>query len=234
MDSDLHLPQSSEQPPTGALSDRLRWTLNWQSANLMPLLRLDGGEQQLFDFWAKTRRMAEVLALAGLGARSLSVDVGGGLTTPLRWLPGRRVCADPLASHYGVLFDLPTDRVEFVPNHGEALPMTDASVDLVVCTNCIDHAEDPVGVIDEIERVLCSGGWFWFSCETKPLGVTRNAGHPHAIDRQALSDLIARFDVVLAWEEPWRGVYRFLRGEGPKASVELGFLVRKIGSAHES
>jgi SAM-dependent methyltransferase len=218
----------------GALSDRLRWTLNWQSANLMPLLRQEGAEQKLFDFWATTRRMADVLALTGLGEGSLSVDVGGGLTTPLRWFPGRRVCADPLASHYSTLFDLPTDRVEFVSNHGEALPMTDASVDLVVCTNCIDHVADPVGVIGEIERVLRPGGWFWFSCEIKPLGAIRNAGHPHAMDREAVGDLIARFDVVLAWEEPWRGLHRFMLGKGPKVAVELGFLVRRMeGPSHE-
>jgi SAM-dependent methyltransferase len=208
------------------LPERLRWTLRWQTTNLVPLLERQGVERRLREFWNATRRMGDVLDATSLDARSLSVDIGGGMTTPLRWFPGRRVCVDPLARHYDVVHDLPSS-VEFVAERGEALPMTAESVDLVVCTNCIDHTEDPQRVIGEITRVLRPGGWLWFACELRPPGKLRNAGHPHALDRRALEELVSGFDVVLAWEEPWRGVYRFLRGDEPTSTTELGFLLTK-------
>ena len=37
------------------------------------------------------------------------------------------------------------------------------------------------------------------------------------------------FEVVLAWEEPWRGVYGHLLDRDPHPAMELGFLARKPG-----
>lgn len=222
---------ASERPAPGAgtvgLSDRLRWTLAWQVDNLMPLLSRPDAEARLRAYWSDTRRMETVLARTRLHEGSLSIDVGGGLTTPLRWLPGQTLCIDPLAEHYAARFRLPVDRVDYRTGQGEHLPLADGVADLVVCTNCVDHTDDPVAVVGEIERVLRPGGWFWFSCELWPADEVRNAGHPHALDRPALARLTSRFDVVDAWEEPWRGVYRYLLGLEPFATVELGFLLRK-------
>jgi glycosyltransferase involved in cell wall biosynthesis/SAM-dependent methyltransferase len=44
-----------------------------------------------------------------------------------------------------------------------ALPVEDASVDGVVCSNLLEHAADHRGVIREIERVLRPGGWAYVS-----------------------------------------------------------------------
>ncbi|MES2638566.1 MAG: class I SAM-dependent methyltransferase [Myxococcota bacterium] len=215
------------EPDELDLPERLQWTLAWQSRKLMPRLAQPDAEQRLRAYWTEARRMDEVLARVSLTPSSLSVDVGGGLTTPLRWLPGRRLCIDPLAEHYGARFDLPHDRVSYALGHGECLPLAGGTVDLVVCTNCIDHTDDPWAVVREIWRVLRPGGWLWFSCEVNPPDQERNAGHPHALDRGALERLVAAFEVVLVWEEPWRGAYRFLMNEEPFPAVELGFLLRK-------
>ena len=77
------------------------------------------------------------------------------------------------------------------------------------------------------KRVLRPGGWFWFSCEENPSNQERNAGHPHALHREAIRGLVSDFEIVLAWEEPWRGVYGFLLDHEPFPALELGFLVRK-------
>ena len=209
------------------LPERLAWTLAWQTAKLMPELARPDAEERLRAYWSATRHMDEVLARIGLHSESLSMDVGGGLTTPLRWLPGRRVCVDPLAHHYASRFPLPLDQVTFVPGRGEALPAPSETVDLAICTNCIDHTDDPWAVMGELLRVLRTGGWLWFTCEARPLDKARNAGHPHALDHAGIHDLVTPFQIVQEWEEPWRGVYRYLTGQAPFDATELGFLLRK-------
>ena len=211
------------------LSERLQWTLSWQSRHLVPELARPRAEERLRAYWQSARHMDDVLARIGLDGDSLSVDVGGGLTTPLPWLPGRRICVDPLSEHYADRFPLPLDRVIYAPQQGESLPVLSGSADLVICTNCIDHTDDPKAVIREVARVLHPGGWFWFTCEARSPDQRRNPGHPHALDQDAIRALVAGFDVALAWEEPWRGVYRFLRDLEPTPHVELGFLLRQPG-----
>jgi SAM-dependent methyltransferase len=209
------------------LPERLQWTLSWQTRKLMPVLAAPEAEERLRAYWLSDRRMGEVVDHVSLSGASLSVDVGGGLTTPLRWLPGRRVCIDPLAEHYAARFDLPMDRVTYASGQGESLPFVTGSVDLVICTNCIDHTDDPWAVAREVGRVLRPGGWLWFTCEENPPDQERNAGHPHALDRGAIRGLLEAFEVVLAWEEPWRGVYGYLLDREPHPAMELGFLARK-------
>jgi len=43
------------------------------------------------------------------------------------------------------------------------LPLDDAGVDGVLCSNMLEHTPDPGGVIAEIERVLRPGGWSYIS-----------------------------------------------------------------------
>lgn len=40
----------------------------------------------------------------------------------------------------------------------EQLPFEDASFDLVLCTQVLEHVQDPAAVLSEIHRVLCPGG----------------------------------------------------------------------------
>lgn len=193
----------------------------------MPLLEGPAAEERVRDFWLTTRRMRDVLAYLSLSDSSLSIDVGGGWTTPLPWLPGRRVCVDPLAEHYAARFSLPRERVTYAKGQGESLPFARGSCDLVICTNCIDHTDDPWAVVREVGRVLRPCGWFWFTCEENPPDQERNAGHPHALDRAAIHGLLAGFEIVFSWEQVWRGVYRHLLDREPHRAMELGFLARK-------
>jgi len=52
------------------------------------------------------------------------------------------------------------DRIAFKQGNAAQIPFPDASLDLVVSTLSLHHWSDPVGVLDEIARVLRPGGSF--------------------------------------------------------------------------
>jgi SAM-dependent methyltransferase len=69
---------------------------------------------------------------------------------------------DPLAKEYAAM--LPWhNRVRTVSAFGEDIPFADASFDVVLCDNVIDHAEDPQKIITEIDRVLSDDGILYFT-----------------------------------------------------------------------
>ena len=71
---------------------------------------------------------------------------------------------DPLADDLRQLF--PWQRTSEVPTvqaEGENLPFDDASFDIVLSDNVIDHAENPQRILKEIARVLRPGGLFYFT-----------------------------------------------------------------------
>lgn len=76
---------------------------------------------------------------------------------------GFKVGIDPLAVHYKRLFPLWQKNSLTLAAIGEKLPFTDASFDVVLSDNVIDHAENPVEIIEELMRVLKSGGLLYFT-----------------------------------------------------------------------
>lgn len=73
------------------------------------------------------------------------------------------VGVDPLADHYASLFPAWQSRVKTIAAPGEALPFKDASFDVVLCDNVVDHAESPSQIVREIARVLAPGGLLYFT-----------------------------------------------------------------------
>jgi len=53
-----------------------------------------------------------------------------------------------------------SDRITFKEGNAAQIPLPDGSLDLVVSTLSLHHWSDPVGVLDEIARVLRPGGAF--------------------------------------------------------------------------
>lgn len=64
------------------------------------------------------------------------------------------VGVDPLADHYAELFPEWQGRARTVAAPGERLPFEDASFDVVLCDNVVDHAENPRRILEEIARVM--------------------------------------------------------------------------------
>jgi len=75
----------------------------------------------------------------------------------------RGVGCDPLACDYAALFPAWQSRARTIAAAGERLPFADASFDVVLCDNVVDHAEDPARIARELTRVLAPGGLLYFT-----------------------------------------------------------------------
>lgn len=129
-------------------------------------LRLAGAlEQMTPDFVAyatSVRRCIERVQPIDPQARVL--EVGSGAHGLIFFLGlADAIGVDPLADIYPSLFPEWQRRAKTVRGYGEALPFDDASFDLVLSDNVIDHAERPETILAEISRVLRPGGTFYFT-----------------------------------------------------------------------
>lgn len=70
---------------------------------------------------------------------------------------------DPLAEHYKRLFPVWQGNAQTIAAIGEKLPFSDSSFDVVLSDNVIDHAQNPVAILEEITRVLKPSGLFYFT-----------------------------------------------------------------------
>ncbi|HYH84096.1 MAG TPA: class I SAM-dependent methyltransferase [Pyrinomonadaceae bacterium] len=70
---------------------------------------------------------------------------------------------DPLAADYATLFPAWQRRAQTFAARGEQLPFADATFDVVLCDNVVDHAESPARIVSEIARVLAPGGLLYFT-----------------------------------------------------------------------
>lgn len=99
-----------------------------------------------------TRFLAPLLA----SAEGAVLDVGCG-EMPFRNLLG------PKARYTGIDVPQSTDfgmraHADILPFDGRNIPFPDASFDQVLCTEVLEHAEDPAALVAEMRRVLRPGG----------------------------------------------------------------------------
>ena len=103
----------------------------------------------------KVRRIRadDCILEVGSGGCGLSFNFGGDV-----------VGIDPLADDLRQLFPWQRDsKVPTIAAEGEHLPFDDASFDIVLSDNVIDHAEDPQRIVNEMTRVLKPGGVLYFT-----------------------------------------------------------------------
>jgi SAM-dependent methyltransferase len=85
---------------------------------------------------------------------------------------------DPLAAHYKKLFPVWQGNAQTIAAIGEKLPFSDSSFDFVLSDNVIDHAENPIAILEEIIRVLKPSGLFYFTVNVHhPIYSLASAAH---------------------------------------------------------
>jgi SAM-dependent methyltransferase len=92
------------------------------------------------------------------------IEVGSGAHGLIFYFGVRQgVGVDPLAVSYRKFFPRWQNSAATIAAAGEQLPFADASFDVVLCDNVVDHAESPVGIVGELVRVLKPGGLLYFT-----------------------------------------------------------------------
>jgi SAM-dependent methyltransferase len=97
-------------------------------------------------------------------AEARVLEVGSGAHGHIFFFGAKNgIGVDPLADDCRHLFAPWQRGVRTVRGFGEALPFEDASFDVVISDNCVDHARDPRAILREIARVLVPGGLLYFT-----------------------------------------------------------------------
>lgn len=114
---------------------------------------------------ARSARVREKLErVRPIEADSRVLEVGSGAHGLVFFFGTTRgVGCDPLACDYAAMFPAWQRRARTIAAAGERLPFADASFDVTLCDNVVDHAEDPARIARELARVLAPGGLLYFT-----------------------------------------------------------------------
>jgi SAM-dependent methyltransferase len=170
----------------------------WQKWRLLPAYRgLD-----LERYWAGERRQFGLSPDFFAGRRVL--DAGCGPVGLIHFLPeaALRVRLDPLLPEYDERLALPEPQLSLAAS-AESLPLRDASVDVCICFNALDHMKQPDAALAEMHRALRPGGALLVMVHDFPGWVMpllwADRLHPHHWTHAAAARLLgARFRVVRA------------------------------------
>ena len=92
------------------------------------------------------------------------IEVGSGSTGLIFYFDARNgIGVDPLAVSYASLYPKWQKRALTVAAVGERLPFADASFDVVLCDNVVDHGEAPDAIVKELVRILKPDGLLYFT-----------------------------------------------------------------------
>ena len=112
-----------------------------------------------------SRRVRELLeTFQTIADDARVIEVGSGAHGLIFYFGARHgIGVDPLAVSYRKLFSRWQNSATTIAAVGEQLPFADASFDVVLCDNVVDHAESPIGIVSELVRTLKPGGLLYFT-----------------------------------------------------------------------
>jgi SAM-dependent methyltransferase len=131
------------------------------------------------------------------------LDIGPGALGFPDACPARvSIGIDPLAERFRAAGLLLEDSSALYLSIGaERIPLTSASVDVVIARNSLDHVDDPAAVLREAQRLLRPGGALILNFDVDH---TPTATEPHALSAAAVRTALDGMTVVREqrWEHP--------------------------------
>lgn len=146
-------------------------------------------KSKVLEYWQRYRYLEEINKICEIQNNTRILDVGCGISTILHFLDGEKYGIDPLADEYQKLYNYPPE-INIQKGFGENIPFADEYFDIVFCSNALDHVTDPEKTINEIYRVLKTGGYFVLTVEIFPRKTARNLAHPHSLTKKDIDLLL--------------------------------------------
>ena len=127
---------------------------------------LNGREEEVIVAMRRSsKRVREVLeTFQTIADDARVIEVGSGAHGLIFYFGAKHgVGVDPLAVSYRGLFPGWQNCAATIAAVGEQLPFANASFDVVLCDNVVDHAESPKQIVAELVRILKPGGLLYFT-----------------------------------------------------------------------
>lgn len=142
-------------------------------------------------------RLREALAEVGEIDTLLDAGAGGGYYAANVYLPKSRklIVVEPFASNLAIARQTLApfaDRTTFIGSHIARMPVADASVDCVTCTQVLEHIEDDNAAVAAFARVLRPGGHALITVPTPPEPWPMDGHVREGYTEAQLSQLFAR------------------------------------------
>ena len=169
---------------------------------------------KVLEYWRKYRFLNEIEEIVDF-KNTVVLDVGCGISTLLNHIEAKqKYGVDPLAEEYKIFFKYPED-VKVKVGRGENLRFPENIFDVVICSNVLDHTDDPSKTLDEIYRVLKPAGKLILTLEIFPNATKRrDAAHPHTVTLKKLGILLRNFKVVFHKKSAWIGFMAYIQSNG--------------------
>lgn len=154
-------------------------------------------DEKIMREWIRYPKLIKDLLLDRIDTQNMEIlDVGGGPISLITLLSAKkRIVLDPLTEEYKKYFPCPYHIKAF----GENIPFENNSFDLVVTTNALDHTENPSKTVEEMNRVLRSGGYFAVMCTENNALTHPHPAHVHNLTSDFIHDLLDdKYETV--WE----------------------------------
>ncbi len=158
-----------------------------------------------FEKEAIRRRYQALGRLGGLGKNMRLMEIGSGGGEALAVLPDSAVLYIPLDISQKNLLQIRRRAVKqkILPLTGDAfyLPVKDGSIDVVICSEVLEHVNEPLAVLKEIRRVLKARGRAVISVPYREKisyqlcihcnQLTPTHAHLHSFDQEKIKQLAA-------------------------------------------
>ncbi len=168
------------------------------------------------------------LLLDRLGTHDMDIlEVGGGPMPVSDLLSFRsRVVIDPLSAQYATVVPCP----DHVAMRAEELD-TGPLYHLAICTNALDHVEEPSLVVRNIAKALLPGGYFAVMAAENNALTNPHPAHEHNLTADQLHHWLDR-DFETVWSLTFREQgyrYGWVEFEGRRGQPAFALLMRKCG-----